>query len=142
MIEITTDTATICIFDKECLEHRKDDVGDWWSLPKNELQEVINGNALFLNVDNDGTYLVNVMESNFNDGTEYNFVVKSGRLFIGPGEEVSGGGFEPDGSWGGEFIDLTPGNYKCQVRRKDFVIDLFLSLGGNGRNSVSDLIRV
>lgn len=141
-MEISTDTATICIFDKACLAHRRDDVGDWWSLPKNELKEAIEGNALFLNVGDDGTYIVNISPDDFDTAHEYGITVRSGELFVGPGEEASGGGFEPDGAWGGEFINLRPGNYQCKIRRKDKVIDLFLSLGGDGRNSIVDLIRI
>lgn len=141
-MEIATDTATICIFDKENLAHRKDDAGDWWSLPKNELQEAVEGNALFLNLGDDGTYLVNVLVDDFEAEYKYNIVIKSGELFIGPGEEASGGGFEPDGVWGGEFLAFDPGNYICKIRRHENVIDLFFSPGGDGRNSLTDLIRV
>lgn len=141
-MEISTDTATICMFDKACLIHRKDDAGDWWSLPKNELQEAIAGNALFLNVGDDGTYSVNILPSDFETKHEYCLVIKSGVLFVGPGEEASGGGFEPDGAWGGEFIELEPRNYICKIRRQGKTIDIFLAPGGEGRNSISDLIRI
>ncbi len=141
-MEISTDTATICMFDKECLAHRKDDVGDWWSLPRNELQEAVEGNALFLNVGDDGTYSVNILPNDFDSKHEYRIVVRSGKLFIGPGEEATGGGFEPDGAWGGEFIELEPGNYTCRIRREARVIDIFLAPGGDGRNSITDLIRI
>jgi Family of unknown function (DUF6386) len=141
-MEISTGTATICIFDKACLAHRKDDIGDWWSLPQNELQEAIEGNALFLNVGEDGTYRVNISSHDFDAEFEYGIVVKSGEIFVGPGEEASGGGFEPDGSWGGGFISLKPGNYTCKIKRKDKSIELYLSHGGDGRNSINDLIRI
>lgn len=142
MVEITTDTATICLFDTACLAHRKDDIGDWWSLPQNELLEVVQGNALFLNLGEDGTYLVNILPDDFDSKHEYKITVRSGKLFIGPGEEVSGGGFEPDGAWGGEFIDVAPGHHICKIRREGDVIDIFLSPGGDGRNSITDLIRI
>ncbi len=141
-MEISTDTATVCIFDKECLKHRKEDTGDWWSWPKNELQEAIEGNALFLNLGEDGTYIVNFLTGDFDALHQYNIVVKSGMLFVGPGEEVSGGGFEPDGSWGGAFLELEPGNYVCKIRRNRNIIDIHFSFGGDGRNSITDLIRI
>ncbi|WP_430444408.1 DUF6386 family protein [Sphingorhabdus contaminans] len=70
-MEVSTDTATICIFDKTCLAHRKDDVGDCWSAPRNELEEVASGNALFLNLGQDGTYNVNIFSEEFESEDEY-----------------------------------------------------------------------
>lgn len=141
-MEMSTDTATICIFDTACLAHRKDDVGDWWSLPRNEIQEVASGNALFLNLGQDGTYIVNVLTSEFESDDEYNIVVESGNVFVGPGELVTGGGLEPDDAWGGGFIAMAPGNYKCKIKRAGQVIDLFFSLGGDGRNALTQLIEI
>ena len=141
-MEISTDTATICVFDKACLRHRINDVGDWWSLPNNEMQEVAAGNVLFLNLGDDGCYSVNVIYDDFETNHKYNIIVKSGFLFLGPGAEVSGGGFEPDGSWGGGFIELSPGNYVCKIRKEGRRIDIFLSPGGNGVNVVSGLIEI
>jgi hypothetical protein len=39
---VATDTATICIFDVAAMKHRVNDVGDWWSIPSNELTDVQN----------------------------------------------------------------------------------------------------
>lgn len=142
MIEISTDTATLCIFDKECLAHRKDDVGDWWSLPQNELQEAVEGNALFLNVGEDGTYLVNILQDDFDAPHQFNIRVKSGSLFVGPGEQASGGGFEPDVVWGGAFVELAPGNYTCKIRRRENLVDIALLPGGGERNLITNLIRI
>lgn len=142
VIEISTDTATICLFDKQRLAHRKDDIGDWWSLPKNELEEIVNGNALFLNLGSDGDYIVNICSEDFPSSHCFNIAVDSGQLYVGPGEETSGGGFEPDGTWGGAFVNLVPGNYACKVRRHDKVVDICFSQGGAGRNSITELIHI
>ena len=141
-MQIATDTATICIYDTKCLEHRKDDDGDWWSLPWEELEEVNRGNALFLNVGSDGFYEVNVESKNFDTTHEYNLKIPSGRLFIGPGEDITAGGFEPGVDWEGTFFELKAGNYICRIRREENVIRLFFSPGGDGENKLTDLIRI
>lgn len=52
--EFTTDTATICIYDIDALKHRLNDDADWWSVEKDELEEVNKGNVMFVNIGNDG----------------------------------------------------------------------------------------
>jgi hypothetical protein len=141
LIEVTTDTATICIYDVACLRHRKDDVGDWWSIPANELHEIRLGNALFLNLGSDGHYSVEIANQPV-VGVPYNLKVVSGQMFIGPGEETTGGGFEPDGSWGGTFIEMATGSYQCTIRRSDNHITLRFDPTSVAQNDIDDLIRI
>lgn len=141
MIIVTTDTATACIFDPACLRHRKSDVGDWWSIPECELEEVNNGNALILNLGSDGTYHFNLIDQSI-EGVQLQLKVPSGRLFVGPGEELTGGDLEPDDSWGGEFLDVEPGLYVCTLARKGNVVDVHLRQGGEGANRLIDLVRL
>lgn len=60
---ISTDTATICIFDLTAIQHRKDDVGDWWSIPRDREVEIVNRSALFLDVGEDGNYQVEIEQN-------------------------------------------------------------------------------
>ena len=53
-----TGTATLAVFDPACLEHRLDDVADWWSDPTDEVAEINAGNVLFVATGSDGTYEV------------------------------------------------------------------------------------
>ena len=103
-MEISTDTATICVFDKACLRHRINDVGDWWSLPNNEMQEVAAGNVLFLNLGDDGCYSVNVIYDDFETNHKYNIIVKSGFLFWGPVKRFLGVGLNQMGHGGAVLL--------------------------------------
>ncbi|MGH6651841.1 MAG: DUF6386 family protein [Sphingopyxis sp.] len=141
LIEVFTDTATICVYDLTCLRHRKDDVGDWWSIPEDRFVEMRTGNVLFFDVGDDGGYAIDVVDDPI-DGVRRILKVPSGRVFIGPGEETSGGGFEPDGSWGGDFISLDPGFYICTVARSEDRILLNFQRTHEGTNIVEDSIRI
>ncbi len=61
--EFATDTATMCVYDIGALKHRLNDTADWWSLPSEELAEVNNGNAAFINLQSDGKYSVKFDEN-------------------------------------------------------------------------------
>ncbi|ELY2798463.1 hypothetical protein SNN58_003238 [Cronobacter dublinensis] len=118
-INIQTDTATLVIYDLMSLKHRIDDDADWWSLPEDEVEEINKGNVLFLNLGEDGAYKVHIN----NDVDEYTGVlflkVPSGKVFIGAGEDVTGGDLEPDDSnaISGEFITLEPGSYEVKYKK-------------------------
>ena len=139
---VGTDTATICIFDLEAMRHRKDDVGDWWSLPRNELAEVRSGNALFLNLGSDGTYRIEV--SQLNDPTVEGFCLKtpSRRVFIGAGEEMSGGGLEPTGVCGGLFLDVDEAHQKVSITRTDNTLAIKFQAAEAFENDVTNLINL
>jgi hypothetical protein len=139
---IGTDTATICIFDLEAMRHRKDDVGDWWSLPRNELAEVRSGNALFLNLGSDGNYRVEVSQLADPTAEGYCLNTPSRRVFIGAGEEMSGGGFEPTGEWGGLFIDVNESHQKVSVTRTDNTLAIKFQAAEAFENDVADLINL
>lgn len=141
-VAVTTDTATICLFDLAALRHRKDDVGDWWSIARDMIAEMNAGTILALETGLDGTFEVEVCFEQRGDGPGYGISVPSGRVYIGHGEQISGGGLEPDPVWGGVFIDLEPGNYRCWPERKGAKVRLRLSEGGDGRNALTTLIDI
>ncbi|WFP31590.1 DUF6386 family protein [Enterobacter hormaechei] len=120
IIHFQTNTATVVIYDFVSLKHRVNDDADWWSLPKDEVVEINKGNVLFLNVGDDGTYKVYIK----NDVEEYIGAlflnVPSGKVFIGAGEDVTGGDLEPDDSdaISGEFITLEPGSYEVKYKKQ------------------------
>lgn len=141
-LRVSTDTATLCLFDLSRLKHRKTDTADWWSIPSDELAEVNAGNVLFLNVGADGSYDVELTTEAPLQGIIAEFAVPSGRFFIGAGEDATGGDVEPDTTWGGAFIDVPPGNYQCGLARVGETISIALQAGGEGRNAFPDLIRL
>lgn len=139
---ITTDTATICIFDLVAMAHRKGDVGDWWSIPSDRVAETKNGNALFIDVGDDGTYDVAI--SSENDGAALGFCLAtpSGRIFIGPGEEMSGADFEPDGKWGGFFISVEGPFQKVTAHRNGDRISINVRPTKSFENESLDMISL
>jgi hypothetical protein len=141
-VTVTTDTATVCIFDPMALRHRVDDVGDWWSIPRNELQELVSRHAAILNLGGDGSYEVRLRQSLPRADVQVSLTVPSGRLFIGPGEEISGGGFEPDGEWGGLFVDVPAGDYDISVARDGMRLDISIVKAAPRPNDFTDLIRL
>jgi hypothetical protein len=112
-----TDTATIAVFDPATLDHRKEDRPDWWSLPRNELEEINAGNMLLAGLGSDGVYSV---ETSSNPQTGVSALIKcvSGRIHIGAGEDLPGGGFGPsndDGYTSGRAADYPRGVYRVTV---------------------------
>lgn len=126
-IDIQTDTATLVIYDLKCLKHRVNDDADWWSIPEDEIQEINEGNVLFLNLGDDGYYTVHITNNINEDGNFLFLNVPSGKVFIGAGEDVTGGDLEPNdsGATSGEFIELKPGGYKIVYKKQG--VNIFIS---------------
>lgn len=139
-----TDTATLAVFDLKAIKHRLSDTFDWWSLQEDELLEMNNGNIAFLNLGNDGQYRVRLVE-NLPD-VEAGFFIKvpSGEVFVGAGEDTTGGDLEPDGSQAiqGGFIKLSKGNYFVKYERVGDLISLAFLPSSMGENNFMDSIRV
>ncbi|HID9653904.1 TPA: DUF6386 family protein [Serratia marcescens] len=140
----TTDTATLSIFDLVSLNHRISDDADWWSIPEDELEEVNKGNVLFLNLGEDGQYTVRVVD-NISENYKSLFLnVPSGKVFVGAGEDTSGGDLEPDGSdyMSGVFLILDIGNYEVRFRRDSLDIVISFIKSSENKNEESALIRI
>ncbi|MGY5954944.1 DUF6386 domain-containing protein [Kosakonia sp. BK9b] len=139
-----TGTATLAIFDLACLQHRVGDDADWWSIPEDEIAEINLGNALFLNLGEDGEYRV-IISDNFDETCASLFLrVPSGRVFIGAGEDTSGGDLEPDGSaaMAGLFLSLPVGCYKVRYSKSQSQISLSFTPGEKASNDIQDLLRI
>jgi hypothetical protein len=140
----TTDTATLSVFDLVSLIHRVSDDADWWSIPEDELEEVNKGNVLFLNLGEDGQYTVRVVD-NISENYKSLFLnVPSGKVFVGAGEDTSGGDLEPDGSdyMSGVFLILEIGNYEVRFRRDSLDIVISFIKSSENKNEESALIRI
>jgi len=144
MFEFVTDTATMCVYDLEALKHRLVDAADWWSLRAEEMSEVSQGNAAFINLGKDGKFVV-VTDSG-QDSTGWlkcNLKVPSGRVFVGAAEEVTSDGLEPECIRGGEWLQVAPGTYVLSVGRIDDRIYLDLKpFDGPSVNSPSAPLRL
>ena len=116
---ISTDTATLVIFDPACLLHRLTQESDWWSIASEELAELNAANAVFLNLGSDGNYEVHVETSSISEAAKDKILLNniSGRFFIGAAEDVTGGDLEPSEEYGGFFIDAPPHIYGLTATR-------------------------
>ena len=123
---ISTDTATICLFDLVAMQHRKDDIGDWWSFPRERELEIANSTVLFIDVGDDGDYEVEVHQIWGEEEVGFCLASPSERLFVGPGEEMSGAGFEPTGEWGGMFVSVDGPYQRVAITRRQNVITIAL----------------
>lgn len=139
---VSTGTATLCVFDPAVLRHKLDDDCDWWSMPSAELAAVNAGQAAFFNVGGDGAYALELHTEIAEPAASVHLAVVSGRIYIGAGEDVTGGGLEPDAACGGLFLDVPAGNYRVQARRDGACIRLALVPDARGVNAFSELVRI
>lgn len=138
---VTTDTATIVLFDPECMRHRLKEDADWWSLPQEELLEVNRANAAFMNVTADGRYELEVAPHGDLADADVELVVRntSGRFFFGVGEMMTSAGLEPEGEYGNVFFDAVPGSYLVRARQRGSTVTV---TDVDASNSFGDLVRL
>ncbi|WP_079228075.1 DUF6386 family protein [Pseudomonas putida] len=141
---VVTDTATLAIFDMQAIRHRVADTFDWWSIQSDEILEVNAGNIAFLNLGEDGKYQVKIVDQLEAPSGGVYLKVPSGRVFIGAGEDTSGGGLEPDGSDSvqGEFYDVEAGNYLMSYKVEGEAICLAFSPSSKSTNTFTDSVRL
>ncbi|MDE1487583.1 DUF6386 family protein [Xenorhabdus bovienii] len=139
----TTDTATLAIFDLQAIKHRKTDTPDWWSIPDDELREMNEGNIAFLGLVDDGIYSVELVDNIENPDVEVCIKSPSGEIFIGAGEDTTGGDLEPDDSEyiSGKKIFITPGNYTIFLKKEEGNLLISLVKGQCGSNNFQEPIR-
>lgn len=141
-VRIVTGTATLCVFDPLLLRHKLDDECDWWSIPSAELAAVNAGQVAFFNVGGDGAYDLVVHDELAEPHASVHLAIVSGRVFIGAGEDVTGGGLEPDTAYGGLFVDVPAGNYRVQARRDGDLTSLAFMPDTRSSNAFDDLVRI
>ncbi|WP_215409223.1 DUF6386 family protein [Janthinobacterium sp. JC611] len=142
MTRIVTGTATLCVFDPALLRHKLEDDCDWWSIPGAELAAVNAGHVAFFNVGGDGAYDIALRAELAEPHVVVHLAVASGRVFIGAGEDVTGGGLEPDTAYGGLFVDVPAGNYRLLARRDDARISLVFVPDARSSKAFGDLVRI
>jgi Family of unknown function (DUF6386) len=140
--EIGTDTASIVVYDLTALAHRIDDECDWWADPREELAELRARNVLVVGLGSDGFYDIEISQSFLPESSSFSLRVPSGNIFVGPGEEITGGGNQPDGKWGGFFVAVEPGDYSISISRDGTVLRVGLSISDPFENSAVEPIRV
>lgn len=138
---IYTGTSTIVVYDLGGLKHRLDDDVDWWADPVEELVEIRQRNLLIVGLGADGFYDIEISEAD-DFARKYSLSFPSGRVFIGPGEMLTGGGDEPDPRYGGEFLDFEPGDYTVGLERVDDRLRMSFSRSVAFENNVSEPISI
>lgn len=127
-INFVTDTATFAVFDPECLKARLDEPCDWWCGSFAEIKEIMEGKAAFVSTTADGVFKVRITSGDLTpEERDYcterigplGFEVKSGKVFVGQGERITGGGFAPEeatlSNAEGSFVEIPPGAYDIHV---------------------------
>src|SRR5258708_1884624 len=97
-IVVTTDTASVCVFDPKNLQHRITDSVTWWTDRKEALKEINAGNALFVKLGGDGEYAFNVRlgkEKPKDAKISAILHCPSGRVYFGASEWTTSDGQEP-----------------------------------------------
>ena len=112
-----TDTSTLSVFDLQCLRHRLEDEPDWWTYPPGEqITEVNNGAAAFIDLGVDGRFEVQWQDQPLQDAQlQIRLQCPGGTVFVGAGEETTSDGMEPDCKRGGRLVEVEPGTYEMRV---------------------------
>lgn len=141
---IVTDTATIAVFDLQAIKHRMSDTSDWWSIVEDELHEINQGNIAFFGLGDDGKYQIKVLEDLVDEDGTLNIHFPSGQVFIGAGEDTTGGDLEPDGTEAiqGSMLTFEPGNYRIKYKKNNDVIELSFESSIKRDNSLVDPVKL
>ncbi|WP_046227688.1 DUF6386 family protein [Paenibacillus dauci] len=140
----STDTAALAIFDMQAIHHRITDTPDWWTIPEDELAELNQGNIVVCHLPVDGTYDVQLVQQLTDTQVRCHLHVPSGQIFIGAGEDITGGDLQPDDPTvvSGQIITLPPGNYELSVHLNDHKIQISFIPAREHHNSQIDSIRL
>lgn len=136
---IYTSTSTIAVYDLAALKHRLNDDVDWWADPAEELAEINRRNLLIIGLGGDGFYDLEIVE----EGSlvpRFSLSFPSGRIFIGAGEMLTGGGDEPAPQYGGMFLDFEPGDYTVGLERVDSRLRISINRSVAFENRVTEPI--
>lgn len=139
-----TDTATLAIFDLQAIQHRKSDTADWWSIPADELDEMNKGNIAFIGLGNDGFYTINLCDKIADPDVKININCPSGEIFIGAGEDTTGGDLEPDDPQyrAGNVIFLPVGNYEVSLKKLNSILFISIILSNTKLNKFENVLRL
>ncbi|QNH66974.1 hypothetical protein H7F13_07025 [Proteus vulgaris] len=139
-----TDTATLAIFDLQAIQHRKSDTADWWSIQDDELDEMNKGNIAFIGLGNDGFYTINLCDKIEDPDVRININCPSGEVFIGAGEDTTGGNLEPDDPQyrAGEIIFLPIGDYEVSLKKVSNILFISIIFSKAKLNKFENVLRL
>lgn len=146
-ITFTTDAATLAVFDSAVIQHRIDDVEDWWATEFHQLPEVALGQIALVALGGDGTYSVRISDGDLTDverayASEFvvlGLEVDSGKVLVGAGEYLPGAGaVAREEDFAPFFVELDPGDYLVWAFRLRWWESS--ELGDGGKPNPPDLV--
>jgi hypothetical protein len=140
--QFSTDGAALCVYDLGSLRDRIDDVPDWWCTPWDEVDAANDGSLLIFGLSDDGVYQLDIHSVPIGSKFCFNLKAPSGTIFFGSSDEVTGGGFEPNGGHGGCFLEVSPGSYVVEAQLDGSAISVAVYSGGNGTNEIGSPINL
>lgn len=138
---IYTGTATIVVYDLENLKHRLDDDVDWWADPEAEITELNRRNLLIIGLQFDDFYDVDLSDRQ-DLPQSFSLSFSSGKVFVGAGEMLTGGGHEPEPRQGGKFLDFPPGEYRVGIGWTDDRLQIGISSADAFENDAVEPIKI
>jgi len=146
-MRVATDTATLAVFDPARLRHRLSSSHDWWTWSPDCAEEMNAGNLLAVDFGADGIYEVVIHLDTDRPETESGvaglITCESGELFIGPGEQITADGLEPDEAHGGIYLPTPAGTYRAHFARDEEFVEVWLEpVDAPARNQFSDYLRL
>jgi hypothetical protein len=124
-MRLRTDTATLAVFDPVRLRHRLAAPADWWTITEWLLTDMNAGNVLAFDLGSDGVYDITIHldadrpEAHSTKAPGGLIACDSQCLYIGPGEQITGAGLEPDDSLDGLRLPISAGVYRVRVAVAD-----------------------
>ena len=131
-MKIATDTAKLVIYDLDQLRHRLEEDSEWWLEEESVLQEINHGNAMFVCLEEDGLYDIQINPGQ-PDNFEYDDLIvaniknSSGQFFIGPAEAVTAAGEEPEEGKHSHFFEASPGDYELIIKAEDHSLSIWIN---------------
>ncbi|WP_192876777.1 DUF6386 family protein [Pseudomonas syringae] len=95
IFSFSTDTATLAVFDLDALKRRVKDTCDWWSIIEDELLEKNKGNIACFGLGQDGRCDIEILTTYQENVTSLKIFCPSEKVFIGSGDDISGGELSP-----------------------------------------------
>lgn len=146
-MRVATDTATLAVFDPVRLHHRLSDSSDWWTWAPTCAEEMNAGNLLAVDLGADGVYEVVIHLDTDCPETETGamglVVCESGVLYIGPGEQITADGSEPDEAQGGIYLPAPTGTYRVHFARDEELVEVWLEpVNAPARNQFGGYLRL
>lgn len=146
-MRVATDTATLAVFDPVRLRHRLSGPHDWWTWAPTCAEEMNAGNLLAVDLGADGVYEVVIhleIDRPESDTRVAGLVAcDSGKLYIGPGKQITADGLEPDDSHGGIHLPAPTGTYHARFARDEELVEVWLEpVNTLARNHFSDYLRL